>query len=684
MPQTAMTSKNPFTATTQVSPTKSNSYRLRWHNSVAEDFTPLMENGGPLKRSASMAMPETNIDYPDQLLLEHRATTPPKTITQTKKRKVSSASSSISTPIKLKQVFEGTFDPLSAPSGIQTPPPSNPTGKRRRGRPPKNQPSAGTSQLEFVNEPTTTAESFSHDTTPTRTSQSGTHSSPALQQADSFLSFSNHHLQGPTLDTVGDMDFNASKYWDASFAGSVMSESNHLVSNMTTMAGEIDIVAATATFDWSMLPTTMGDVTASGVMDPLRPLLIHDSFLHDSMHADALNFSFAQDPLSASDIISPISVDPNLIFAGQNLAGGYDDHFGDTQLYRQQTLQRQQEKAQAQQKRKEKNTSAKPKLQTGSKVAATAAASRPVIKRALTESALTKSAGKSKASNVTVHPSSVKQMGSFSGKNRPLVRDENTTPSPTIGSSSVPQVSPQSTATKRGARKVKTAVSFSISPGGRAKAEKVFIKEPTSSERSDSEGDREDYDTDSSTDEDDFGPMQSRYSMAAQRSAGSKGRHHGSSSLSRSMERPKLARFKTAPASSFSSSSRFLMSGDFTSDSFSLDNNPFLPHNMSMSSFSGTPRRKSGHSRRHSNSSFQSARSAVTASQATNLGSMREEEEYSEAETVVDEPTYKSPGDAILALKQAVARRQSSNPTGTFENTLINFYSFFYPNRARS
>ncbi|KAF3940114.1 hypothetical protein ABW19_dt0207489 [Dactylella cylindrospora] len=643
MPQTAMSSKNPFTPTTQVSPTKSASYRLRWHNSVAEDYSPVTDNGGgTLKRCAMMAMPETGVDYPDQLPIE-RNTTPPKMIPQTKKRKQSASSSIVSTPMKLKQALEGSFDPLSA-SGIQTPPPTNPTGKKRRGRPPKNQPSVGTSQIEFVNEQATNG-TGSHDTTPSKNGQPGV-------QTGSFVAFPDHGLQGGGLEAIGD-DFGASRYWETSFAGSFVSDAGHVSSNFTTMAGEIDIVAATSTFDWSMLPTTMGDSTDHGVMDPLRPLSMHtslaDSFFHDSTPVDPLNFSFAQDPLSASDIISPVSVDPNLIFSGQSMARNYSDHIGASQPYHQQSLQQHQQHGQ--QRKRDKTIPTKTQTRTVPKVAAPSASNRPGMKRALTESALIKSTGASRTSNVTVHPSPVKQMGSSSGKIRPTIRDENTTPSPSIGTASVPQVSPQSCGTKRSSRKVKTAVSFSISPGGRAKAERVVVREPeTHSEREDSEHDREEYDTDSSTDEDDFGPMQSRYSMAARRAANSKGRHGSSSSFSRSMERPKLARFKTAPSNSFSTSSQFLMSGDFTSDSFSLDNNPFLPPNLSMSSFSRSPRKKSSHSRRHSkSSSFHSVRSAVAASNATGLGSMREEDEYSEAETVVDEPTYKSPGDAILA-----------------------------------
>ena len=50
---------------------------------------------------------------------------------------------------------------------------------------------------------------------------------------------------------------------------------------------------------------------------------------------------------------------------------------------------------------------------------------------------------------------------------------------------------------------------------------------------------------------------------------------------------------------------------------------------------------------------------------------MREEDEYSEAETVIDEPTLTSQGDAILALKQAVARRNTYCVPGTYHHFIL-------------
>ncbi|KAF3926878.1 hypothetical protein ABW20_dc0104587 [Dactylellina cionopaga] len=662
LPQTTMAPKNPFAVNTteHTSPSKSAAYRLRWHNFGAEDYSPVDGNGASLKRNASMAMLETNLHYPDQLVTDNSSnTTPTSANSQTKRRKASTSTSISSSPIKSKQAVDSI---LAATQDANQP------AKKRRGRPPKNPPTnTNTSKIEFVHETGVNAGTESQGPV-ANIPPPKSHSSPALQPLDTFVTYPNLH--GVNMESLTDADLHANKYWDASFAGSILSDSHHLAASFATMAGEVDLAAATATFDWSVLPTSMGDTTAQSVMDPLRPLAMHslgESFFHDTTHPDTFNFSFAQDPLSANDIITPVSVNPNLIFAGENLDQSFGGDIEGFRPYHQQNLQQQQDQLTGQRKRQSKAVPPKGQTQTASKAANFTGASKPVLKRALTESALIKSVGKSKSSNATVRPSPAKQMGSFSGKVRPTIRDENTTPSPTVDTMSVRQLSPRSSGTKHSARKVKTAVSFSISPGGRAKAEQVVVRDSDS--RSGSDDDQAEYDSDSSTDEDD--PL-SNYSMAAQRLAGSKGRHHGSSSLSRSMERPKLARFKTAPANSFSSSSQFLISGDFTSDSFSLGNNPFLPPNLSMSSFSKSPRRRSSKSRgsrHHSrNSSFYSVKSSAAASHATNLGSMREEDEYSEAETVVDEPTGASQGDAILALKQAVARRNSYCAPGTFNN----------------
>ncbi|KAK6539863.1 hypothetical protein TWF694_008703 [Orbilia ellipsospora] len=651
MPQTTMAPKPSFASTSNGSPSKSRSYRIRWHNSGAEDYNPAVDGSFSLKRNATAAMLETSIGYqPGQMANENDVSIIPAN-TQ-KKRKPSTSTSIASSPTKQRQSSEGNYDLVQ--------PEPNPPAKKRRGRPPKTYPPVthNPSKIEFVHE--TGLDLGTGSQVPVRP-----HSSPVLQPLDTFVGYANSNLHAVNMEPLTEADFQANKYWDASFASSMM-ENTHMATTLSTMAGDVDLVAATATFDWSVLPTSMINTATHSVMDPLRPMSMHslgESFFHDVPHPDTFNFSFAQDPMSASDIISPGSVNPNLIFAGEPLDKSFGGDLETFRPYHQQNLQQQQEQLQGgQRKRQSKNAPPKGQLQLVSKPAANAAASKPVMKRALTESVLIKSVGISKSSNATVRPSPAKQMGSFSGKARPLIRDENTTPSPTIDSVSVRHLSPRSSETKRSARKAKTAVSFSISPGGRAKAEKVIIRDThLESEHSDSDGGRGEYESDSSTDEDDFDPL-STYSMAAQRLANSKGRQYDSSlAMSRSTERPKLARFKTAPANSFSHSSRYLVSGDFTSESFGAQGNPFLPPDLSMSSFHRSPRKKGKGSRNHSrSSSFYSTKSSNGFPHQTTLGSMREEDEYSEAETVMDEPTDTSPGDAILALKQAVARRNST------------------------
>ncbi|KAK6353187.1 hypothetical protein TWF696_005173 [Orbilia brochopaga] len=709
-PQQQQQAKNPFAA---AAANASNStpaataaaaaaaYRIRWHNSVAKDFTPADDIGSYLKRSASIALPETDLIYSDQLVTAEQDALTTTTISPTQtnpnpptKRRKPSTSTVASSPVKSKKATAAAGAPSSSSSPLDPSQTAAPV-KRRRGRPPKNPvPVLGTSQIAFVTEqipgvPAPAALPVEAEagvevsqSAPTDISQSARpHSSPVLQPLDTFVAYSNAGLTAMAMETLGDADFQQNKYWDASFAGSMISDHGHMTSSFAAMPGDIDLVSAvsaTTAFDWSV-PTSLDMMASQSVMmDPMRPLSMHnplaESFFADSSHnPHALNFSFAADPLSASDIISPISVNPGIVFGGEHFGGSFADGVEPFRPYHQQNLQQQQEQQDEQRKRQRKTVSNEAQVQTASKTAAAtaaAAASRPGLNRALTESALlTTSVSKSKASNVTVHPSPVKQMfPSSSGKMRAVAtRDENTTPSPSIDTISVRQITPKSSEKKRkGSRKVRTAVNFSISPGGRAKAERVIIRDPDShSEGSGSDNDQGEYDTDSSTDEDDLGPLSS-YSMAAQRLAGSKGRsHRGSSSFSRSMERPKLARFKTAPATdSFSSSSRYLVSSDFTSDSFGIDNNPFLPPNMSMSSSIGkSPRKGSKHSsrgpRRHSRGSSSFSMKSNAGMSRTNLGSMREDEEYSEAETVIDEPVPASQGDAVLALKEAVARRNS-------------------------
>ncbi|KAF3926182.1 hypothetical protein ABW21_db0205673 [Orbilia brochopaga] len=664
-------------------------YRIRWHNTVPKDFGHSDEIGSYLKRSASTALPENDLMYPDQLATLEQDTVPTTTVSPTQthpnpptKRRKPSTSTAASSPVKPKKAaaVAATSSPSSSPLD-----PSAVPVKRRRGRPPKHPvPVLGASEIAFVTEiipgmPVETEVGIEpFQPAPTQSSHPvRPHSSPVLQPLDTFVTYPNAGLTAMAMESLGDADFQQNKYWDASFAGSMISDHGHMTTSFVTMPGDIDLVSAvsaTTAFDWSV-PTSL-DMMASQsmMMDPMRPMSMHnplaESFFADPSHnPHALNFSFAADPMSASDIISPISINPGIVFGGEHFGGSFTDGVEPFRPYHQQNLQQQQEQQDEQRKRQRKTVPVEAQAQPNSKTAS--AASRPGLSRALTESAiLTTSASKSKASNVTVHPSPVKQMfTSTSGKMRSVAtRDENTTPSPSVDTVSVRQITPKSSEKKhKSSRKVRTTVNFSISPGGRAKAERVIIRDPDSqSEGSGSDHDHGEYDTDSSTDEDDLGPLSS-YSMAAQRLAGSKGRsHRGSSSFSRSMERPKLARFKTAPArESFSSSSQYLVSGDFTSDSFGLDNNPFLPPNMSMSSGIHKSPRKSGKhsrgSRRHSrNSSSFSMKSHGTTSR-TNLGSMREEDEYSEAETVIDEPTPApaTPGDAVVALKEAVARRNS-------------------------
>src|SRR6201999_4415351 len=110
--------------------------------------------------------------------------------------------------------------------GIQTPPPSNPTGKRRRGRPPKNPQANPGASIAFVKERKVKAGAESYDTTPTKVTQPVTQSSPVLQQLDNLMGYSNHNLQTGDPLVHNSIDFHSNKYWDASFTGSVMSESN--------------------------------------------------------------------------------------------------------------------------------------------------------------------------------------------------------------------------------------------------------------------------------------------------------------------------------------------------------------------------------------------------------------------------------------------------------------------------
>lgn len=639
-----MAPKNPFTpATAQVSPPSASSTRLRWHNSVAEDYSPVNENGGSFKRSASVAMPETCIDYPEQPF-EHE-TPLHHTAPQNKKRKAS-ASSSILSPGQPHQIPDTGLNTVTeGPNGEPAP-----VVKRKRGRPPKNpHPGNGSSQIEFVNvtDPRPKSKSGPSNSAPKTVRHQ---ESPILQPLDTSFVYNNTSFHGMPHEITSGLEYQATAPWDTSFAASVMGDA----AIMGSMTSDINLLDATSTFNWSMMPTTMGDMTPHDMVDPMRPLTMQsfsDSFYQSHLDASAVNFQFAQDPLSASDIISPVSVDPHLIFAGQALGQPFDDGLGSMQPYRQQNLDRQQEE-QAQQKRQSKPKPSSKASSKSAKSVAPPASSRPAVNRALTESVLTKSSV-SKYSNVTVQSGSAKQMShrSASGKMRPSVKDENTTPSPSIGAMSVKHVSPASERA-RDNKKVRTAVNFSISPGGRAKAETIVVKDRRGSTRNRDEYEEQDpYDTDSSTDEDDLGPIGTGYSMNQQRAVNVKNRHHNSS-FNRSMERPKLARFRTEPANSFSTS-QYLLSGNFENDSFSY-NNPFIPHDMSMSS--GMLRKKKSHSkisrRQNGSSSFVSNKSGA-------YGSMREEEEYSEAETVVDEPVGTSAGDAILALKQAVARKHS-------------------------
>ncbi|EPS40422.1 hypothetical protein H072_5737 [Dactylellina haptotyla CBS 200.50] len=653
MPQsTVVAPKNPFASNPHGSPSRSRSYRIRWHNSGAEDYNPVADGNVSHKRNASMAMLETNFNYhPDQLITERDVSiTPTNSNTQQKKRKPSSSTSIASSPVKSKQISDPAFEHCT--------PEANPPMKKRRGRPPKTYPppNHNPSKLEFVHETGLDSVPVSQGPAP----HARPHSSPALHPLDTYVAYPPSNLGSVSIDPLGDVDFQTHKYWDVSFTAPMM-ENNHMVTAFSTMAGEVDLVAATATFDWSVLPSaSMINTATPTAMNPLRPMALHslgESFFHDVTHPDTFNFSFAQDPMSASDIISPVSVNPNLIFAGDGLDKSFGGDLDGFRPYHQQSLQ-QQEPSGGNRKRQSKAAPPKAHLNPSLKAAARVAAGKSGIKRALTESILIKSTTKS--GNIAVHPSPMKQMGSFSGKVRPAIRDENTTPSPTVDSEYARHMSPKTHGAKNGSRKAKTAVSFSISPSGRAKAEAVIVRTPdTLSEHSDSDDGHGQYDSDSSTDEDDLDPLTS-YSMAAHRLAGSKGQNYVSPpSLSHPTEKPKLARFKTAPVDSFSSSSRFLMSGDFASESFSLENNPFLQSNISMSRYNKSPRRKGKSSRHHSrNLDLYNVKSSVGASHPT-LGSMREEEEYSEAETVADEPTSASQGDAILALKQAVARRNS-------------------------
>ncbi|KAK6332175.1 hypothetical protein TWF718_002708 [Orbilia javanica] len=625
------------------SPSKSDISGLRWHNSVAEDYNPM----GDLKKNASVAgMVDSRINHPEQPVAQQCPNTGMQNA-HLKKRKPSASTSITSSPAKSNIPSDGAFESIQ-PLGNQGTSQGIPPTKKRRGRPPKNPPSQTyVSTIEFIQESGAGGEADSHHKL---------RNSPGLHPLDTFVNFPESSLHSVNMESFNEADFQSNKYWDASFTGSFLSDS-HILQNPTTMSGDIDLASATATFDWSHVPATIGAATTHGMMDPLRPLSMHslgESFFPNHSHPDNANFSFAQDPLSASDVISPGSVNPNLIFANQDMGKSYGDDVG-FRPYHQQNLQ-QQEELVGQRKRQSRMALSNAQHQTSTR--------KPMRKRALTESAFIQSTSRGKFSNVPVHPSPRKQMGAFPSKVRSTIRDENTTPSPTVDGMSR-RVTPGSSGSRNGSGKVRTAVNFSISPGGRAKAEKVLIEDQHSQlEHSDSEGDNHgEYDTDSSTDEDDFDPNSS-YSMAARRLAGSRGHRRGSASaLSRSMERPKLARFKTTSSGSFSSSSRFLMSGDFTSDSFGQENNPFLLPNLSMSSFRKSPQKRSPHTkepRHHSrNSSLHSVKSSIGATHGTNLGSMREEDEYSEAETVIDEPAPASQGDAILALKQAVARRNT-------------------------
>ncbi|KAK6505940.1 hypothetical protein TWF506_010869 [Arthrobotrys conoides] len=625
------------------SPSKLDSSALRWHNSVAEDYNPV----GDLKKNASLAgMVETRINHPDQPVAQRRPSTGVSNA-HIKKRKPSASTSIASSPAKSNIPSDGTFDPVQA-LGNQVASQGIPPIKRRRGRPPKNPPSQTyVSTIEFIQESGTNGEAESHHKS---------RHSPGLHALDTFVNFPESNLSSVNMESFNDADFQSNKYWDASFAGSFLSDS-HIPQNLTTVPSDIDLACAAATFDWSNVPATMGTAITNGMIDSLRPLSMHslgESIFPHHPHPDSVNFPFIHDPSSASDIISPGSVNPNLIFVNQDIDKSYGDDIG-FRPYHQQNLQ-QQEELVGQRKRQNKAALANARFQGST--------SKPVRKRALTESAFIQSTGRGKLSNVPVHPSPRKQMGAFPSKTRSAIRDENTTPSPTVDGMSR-RVTPGSSGSKKGGMKTRTTVNFSISPGGRAKAERVLIEDRRSHpEHSDSECDNHgEYDTDSSTDEDDFDPNSS-YSMSARRLAGSRGHRRGSiSSPNRSMERPKLARFKTTPSGSFSSTSRFLLSGEFTSDSFGHESNPFLQPNFSMSSVRKSPQKKSPHkknSRYHSrNSSLYSVKSSMGAPNATNLDPMREENEYSEAETVIDEPILASQGDAILALKQAVARRNT-------------------------
>ncbi|KAF3307588.1 hypothetical protein TWF173_002698 [Orbilia oligospora] len=640
---TTLTPKAPHVSGIHGSPSKSDTSGLRWHNSVAEDYNPM----GDFKKNASLVgMVETRINHPDQLVAQRCPSTGVSNA-HIKKRKPSAPTSIASSPAKSIIPSDGAFDPIP-PLGSQVASQGIPPTKRRRGRPPKNPPSQTyVSTIEFIQESGIGGEAESHHKP---------RHSPGLHALDTFVNFPESHLPNVNMESFNDADFQSNKYWDASFPGSFLSDS-HIPQSLTAVPSDIDLASAASTFDWSNVPTTMGTAITNGMIDPLRPLSMHslgESIFPHHPHPDSINFSFAQDPSSASDIISPGSVNPNLIFSNQDMGKSYGDDIG-FRPYHQQNLQQQEELA-GQRKRQSKAALANARFQ--------ASTSKPIRKRALTESAFIQSSGRGKLSGVPVHPSPRKQMGAFLSKTRSAIQDENTTPSPTVDGISR-KVTPGSSGSKNGSAKTRTTVNFSISPGGRAKAEKVLIEDRRLHlEHSDSEGDNHgEYDTDSSTDEDDFDPNSS-YSMSARRLAGSRAQRRGSvSSLNRSMERPKLARFKTTPSGSFSSSSRFLMSGEFASDSFGRESNPFLPPSFSMSSSRKSPQKRSPHKKEprcHSrNPSIYSIKSSIGAPNAINLGPMREEDEYSEAETVIDEPTLTSQGDAILALKQAVARRNT-------------------------
>ncbi|KAK6346428.1 hypothetical protein TWF730_010751 [Orbilia blumenaviensis] len=645
---TNLTPKLPQMSGAHTSPSKSDASGLRWHNSVAEDYNQM----GDLRKTPLVAgVPNTYM----------------------KKRKPSASTSITSSPARSNIPSDGAFDHIQ-PLGNQPTSHGIPPTKKRRGRPPKNPPSQTyVSTIEFIQE-----SGVNGETEPLPKSRH----SPGLHALDTFVNFPESNLHNVNMESFND-DFHTNKYWDASFAGSFLSDS-HIPQSLAAMTGDIDLSSATATFDWSNVPTTIGAATPHGVVDPLRSLSMHslgESFFPHHPHSDTANFSFAQDPLSASDTISPGSVNPNLIFANQDFGKSYGgmDEF---RPYHQQNLQHEESVSQ---RKRQKAALGNGQLHAASKDSA----SRPTRKRALTESAFIQSTSKGGLSNTGIHPSPRKQMGAFTNKTRSAVRDENTTPSPTVDGMSR-RVTPGSNGSKNGIRKTRTAVNFSISPGGRAKAEKVLLQDQDlQSDHSDSEVDNQgEYDTDSSTDEDDFDPNSS-YSMAASRLAGSRRHRRGSISyLSRSMDRPKLARFKTTPSGPSPSSSQFLLSGDFTSDSFGHGNNPFLPPDLSMSSLRQSPRKRSPNrkeSRRHNRtSSLYSTKSSIGAPHARNLGSMREEEEYSEAETVIDEPTFAPQGDAILALKQAVARRNSYSVPGGISKRPASSYATSRPSTRHS